>query len=87
MVTVAGRLQKDSFKQKTRIKIPVRNISIIPQYCRSAPNNTKVEWEETSKMAAFIFLVDYCPIIKSKLSQLGNVSSRVLNEYPCLIGR
>ena len=33
------------------------SISIIPQYCRSAPNNTMVEWEETSKMAAFIFRV------------------------------
>ena len=36
-------------------------------------------------MAAFIFLVDYCPIIKIKLSQLGSVSSRFRNDYPCLI--
>ena len=85
MVTVAGRVQK--VNSKTRIKIPVSSIPIIPQYCRSAPNNTMVEWEETSKMAAFIFLVDYCPIINTKLSQLGSVSSRFLNVYPCLISR
>ena len=46
-----------------------------------------VEWEETSKMAAFIFLVAYCPIINTKLSQLGSVSNRFLNVYPCLICR
>ena len=82
MVIVA----EGTFKEKTRIKIPVSSISIIPQYSRSAPN-TMVEWKETSKMAAFIFLVDYCPILKIKLSQLGSVSSRFLNEYPCLISR
>ena len=87
MVTVAGRLQKIHLKQKTRIKIPVNSMFLIPQYCRSAPNNTMVEWEETSKMAAFIFLVDYCPIINTKLSQLGSVSSRFLDVNPCLISR
>ena len=76
-----------TFKEKTQIKIPVSSISISPQYSRSAPKNTMVEWKETSKMAAFIFLVDYCPILKIKLSQIGSVSSRFLNEYPCLISR
>ena len=83
MVIVA----EGTFKEKTRIKIPISSISIIPQYSRSASNNTMVKRKETSRMAAFIFLVDYCPILKIKLSQLGSVSSRFLNEYPCLISR
>ena len=61
MVIVA----EGTFKEKTRIKIPVSSISIIPQYSRSASNNTMIERKETSKMTAFIFLVDYCPIIKN----------------------
>ena len=61
MVIVA----EGTFKEKTRIKIPVSSISIIPQYSRSASNNTMVERKETSKMTAFIFLVDYCPILKN----------------------
>ena len=55
MVTVAGRLQKVPSNKDTDKN--TCSISIIPQYCRYAPNNTIVEWEETSKMAAFIFLV------------------------------
>ena len=61
MVIVA----EGTFKEKTRIKIPVSSISIIRQYSRSASNNTMVERKETSKKAAFIFLVDYCPILKN----------------------
>ena len=56
MVTVAGSYRRYPQK-KTRIKLPVSSISIIPQYCRSASNNTKVEWEETSKMAAMFPVV------------------------------
>ena len=85
-VIVAGSLQNVHSKQKTWIKYLVSSISLSSKHCRSAPNNTIVEWEENSRMAAFIFLVDYCPIINNKLSQLGSVSSR-FNVYPCLICR
>ena len=54
MMTVAGSYRRYPQK-KTRIKLPVSSISIIPQYCRS--DNTKVEWEETSKMAAMFPVV------------------------------
>ena len=85
---VAGKVTEGTFKQKTRIKLPLSSISsTFSLYCRAAPNNTIVEWEETSQMAVFIFLVDYCPIINTKLSQLGSVSSRFLKEYPYLICR
>ena len=41
-----------SLKQKTRIKIPV----VYPSFLNivDLPLTTMVEWEETSKMAAFI---------------------------------
>ena len=54
MVTVAGSYRR---YPQTKDTDKITCISIIPQYCRSAPNNTKVEWEETSKMAACIFRV------------------------------
>ena len=51
------KVTEDSFKTKDTDNIPVNSMFIIPQYCRSAPNNPMDEWEETSKMAAFTFRV------------------------------
>ena len=56
MVIVAGSYRRYP-QTKKRIKLPVSSISIIPLYCRSAPNNTMVEWEETRKMAAMFLVV------------------------------
>ena len=78
LMNCSWRLQKVHFIL-TRI--------ILPLIYSSAPINTKIEQEETCNMAAYIFLVAYCPIINTKLSQLGSVSSRILNVYPCLICR
>ena len=54
MVTVAGSYRR---YPQTKDTDKITCISIIPQYCRSAPNNTMVEWEETSKMAAMFPVV------------------------------
>ena len=72
---------------KTRKILPFKvEYPAFPFYCRTAPNNTTVERtrEETSNMATCIFFVGYCPILNTKLSQLGSISSRFLNVYPCL---
>ena len=46
-----------SLKQKTRIKIPVSSISIIPQYCRSAPNNTRLNGRKLENGCLYIRVV------------------------------
>ena len=84
------KVTESTFLQKTRIVLPFKAVyPVFPLYCRSAPNNTKLLNELRRKLATWpsADFVAYCPIINTKLSQLGSVSSKFLNVYPCLINR
>ena len=70
---------KDTDKNTLYVVYP-----LFSKYCRSAPNNTIVEWEETRKKGCLHISHRLLPYHLHKGNLLGSISSRFLNVNPCM---